>query len=739
MRIGYVIWSLGLGGAEQVVLRLASACARRGHAVTVFTLNDIGTFAGELTAQGIPVVSMRKRGPFDLLVVRRLARAFREHRLDVIHTHLWGANLWGRLAARRAGVPLIVATEHNVDTWKRAHHVLIDRFLAPRTDVLIAVSEQVRRFYEARGVGAGRWQVVYNGIGSAPEAPRTRGAAYQALGIGAEEPVVGLVGRLVASKAPNDFLAAVAEASRTVPALKALVIGDGPLRQAAEAQARRLGIGARVVFTGLRKDVPALLAGMDVLAFSSEREGLSIAMLEAMAAGVPVVATAVGGTPELIEDGVSGLLVPPRAPSALAQALARLLADRPAAGRISRAARERVAARFSLERMVAAHDALYHERPSRPSTVAYVIDHLGVGGAQRQLVELAKALRTQQAWRPVVIALSVQKTTLVDELSQAGVTVHLIEQRRTADPACLWRLIRVLRRERPAIVHTWLFTADCYGRIAAWLAGVTRTVCALRNTIDDMPPRQRLVNRWLTYGTSRVTVNADAIREGLIREGGVPARKIVTIHNGLTVRDAPGAAANGRHRAGLQMPPTARVVGMVARLSAQKDHRTFIEAAVTIAAARPDVYFLLIGDGALRQQIERLVDASGIGGRFRLLGERRDVWELWPQIDCCVLSTRYEGCSNVIMEAMAAGRPVVATDVGGNRELIVDGETGRLVPPGNAAALADAVLDILREPHRAATMGASGQARIRAGFTIEAAAAKTQALYRELLTGRRTA
>ena len=737
LKIGYLIWSLGLGGAEQVVIRLASALDRARFEPVIICLNEPGAFAPQATQAGIEVVAVRKRGPLDLGALVRLARLLRERRLQIVHTHLWGANFWGRVAARLAGVPVIVATEHNVDTWKRWHHFVLDRWLARRTTHLVAVSQQVKAFYEAHGVGRGRWRVVYNGIDSSLARPRGRRAAYQALGIGTTEPVVGWIGRLVPAKAPEVFLDAVARAAKTLPALKVLVVGDGPSRAAVEAHARRRGLEQSIRFTGVRQDVPELLAGMDALVFSSEREGLSMAMLEAMTSGVPVVATRVGGTPELIEDGVSGLLVEPGRPEELAGRLLELLQDRTRAEQIRQAARARVEREFSLRAMVEAHEALYatsHLSPltSCPVKVVHVIDHLGSGGAQRQLVELVRRLPRDQ-WEPIVISLSTDQTSLGEELARAGVSVHCIRQHGAVDVACLWALTRLLRALQPALVHTWLFTADTYGRIAARLAGVRHTVCAIRNAIEDLPGRQRAVNRWLTRWTDCVTINADAIREGLVRAAGVPDAKIRIIYNGIDVSQSGVAHANGFAGDGWQVPPGSPVVAMVARFSPQKDHRTFLEAAARVAAVMPEAHFVLIGDGPTRQHIEQWIGELRLGGRVCLLGERRDARALLARVDLPVLATHYEGCSNVIMEAMAAAKPVVATAVGGNPELVTSGQTGLLVPDRDAHALADAILALLRDPARAHAMGQAGRRRVEQRFTIERTVQETTALYAQLL------
>lgn len=739
-RIGYVIWSLGLGGAEQVVIRLAAECARRGREVRVYTLNAPGVFADRLQPLGIPVVSIGKRGPLDVGALVRLKRAFEEWRPDVVHTHLWGANLWGRVAARMARVPTIIVTEHNVDTWKRGMHLAVDRWLAPWATRLVAVSQQVREFYETRGVGRGRWHVIYNGIDPQPPTPQRRGQAFQALGIGSDEPVAGWVGRLVPAKAPEIFLEAAAIAMRELPALKVLIVGDGPLRREAEAHARRLGIGHRVVFAGLRHDVPELLQGMNALVFSSDREGFSMAMLEAMACGVPVIATRVGGTPELIESGVTGLLVPPRDPGALAQQMIALLNAPATAEAIRQASRARITQQFSLRAMVDAYDTLYRAGETGaeaagaalPTKIVYVIDHLGAGGAQRQLVELVRRLPRAQ-WDPVVVCLSRDHTALASELEDANVPVRVIGQHGVFDPACLWILTRLLQRERPAIVHTWLFTADTYGRLAARLANTGRVVCSIRNTVDDMPWHHRLVHRWLSGGTACVTVNAEAIRSRLVRDVGIPEQKVRTIYNGVEVRPPGFAAANGASRDAWHIPAQSALVAMIARLAPQKDHRTLLQAVRHLLDRGVPVCCLLVGDGPLRATIDEWVAEFGLREQVRLLGQREDIPQVLEQIDLCVLATHFEGCSNVIMEAMAAGKPVIATDVGGNAELVVDGETGLLVPPRDPEALAAACRKLLQDPETARMMGARGRQRIVERFSSARMVEQTLGLYAELL------
>ncbi|MDP3704015.1 MAG: glycosyltransferase, partial [Candidatus Omnitrophota bacterium] len=728
VRVMYVIWSLGLGGAEQVVIRLASGLDRGRFEPVICCLSDEGPFAEQARAAGITVVALGKRGRYDVTVLWKLIRLMRVRRVDVVHTHLWGANLWGRLAARLASVRTLVATEHNVDTWKPWYYFWLDRWLAGRTSALVAVSRQVREFYEAHGVvGRGGWQVIYNGVDADSACPRQRDGLYKALGIGRYEPVVGWVGRFVPAKAPTVFLEAIARASREIPSIKAVVVGDGPLRRDVEAQVRRLGLQRRVILTGVRQDMPELFAGMDALAVSSEREGCSMAMLEAMAHSVPVVATRVGGTPELIESGVTGILVPPGQPDALAEPLVELLNNPTKANAIRRAARERVEQHFSLRRMIADHEALYQnqfaEPANRPTRICYIIDNLGRGGAQRQLVELVQAL-PKETYQVHVVSLSARKLAYAPTLRDAGIRLIEIPQSGAWSWGTFFRLVATLRRLRPDVVHTWLFTADLYGRVCAWLAGVPVIISAIRNTDPDKPRHYVAVDRLLRRVTDAFTVNAEAVKAVAVARERIEPGKLHTIYNGVDVeRFKPNGKAEGG----------APLIGIIGRLAPQKDHETFLRAAALVARQAPGAQFLIVGDGPSWHALQELVRALGLEPNVHFLPSRTQITEVLAALDVIVVSSRYEGCCNVILEAMAMAKPIIATAVGGNPELIVPGATGWLVPPGDPPSLARAVGEALRQPQRAKLMGYWARKRAETHFSLPRMVEQTTALYRSLL------
>ena len=362
MRIGYVIWSLELGGAEQVVMRLAAGMKARGHEVAIFTLNAPGVYAPEMEAQGIPVVPMHKQGAYDIAVIGRLAKAIRQRRCDVVHTHLWGAGLWGRLAARLAGVPVILAHEHGMQPWRGTGHFLADRLLMSVTDRVLFASEQVREDYLARtGAKSGRCLVLPNGVECAPWT-ETRAEVRAALGWAPQERIVLSVGRLSPEKGYVDLLQAFTIVSRRLPGVRLVLVGDGEQADALRGLGAQLGLNSQIVFAGRRTDVRRWLAGADVYVQPSRREGLPLAVLEAMAAGLPVVVTRVGDLEQLTREGTLGRLVSAERPQELAEALIGVLEHVDAQRPMTEAARAMVEKFYSFGRMVQTVEDLYQEQ-----------------------------------------------------------------------------------------------------------------------------------------------------------------------------------------------------------------------------------------------------------------------------------------------------------------------------------------------------------------------------------------
>ena len=308
--------------------------------------------------------------PRDVVALAKLTALVRRIRPHVVHTHTAKAGFLGRLAARAAGVPVVVHTYHGhvlsgyYGRIRTTGLRMMERGLALLSDRLIAVSDRVRDDLIAFGVApAERFTVVPLGLDLDPmfTAGTHRGALRRELGLDPDTPLIGIVGRLFSIKNHALFLDAAARVRATRPGTRCVVVGDGRLRGELEERARRPDLVDHVIFTGWRHDLPRFYADLDVLVVSSRNEGTPVSAIEAMAAGCAVVATRVGGVPDLIDDGRTGTLVAPDDPAALAAAIGRVLDDPTRAERMRRAARVDVEKRFLASRLVNDLQDLYLE------------------------------------------------------------------------------------------------------------------------------------------------------------------------------------------------------------------------------------------------------------------------------------------------------------------------------------------------------------------------------------------
>ena len=362
----HVVDSLEPGGLERVVTDLACAQRRHGHHVVVFSIKQTEGFRVELEAAGIPVVIGDKQRPFDLRVLRRLRAAAAQQQTDVVHAHNFMPNYYSAaalLGMRHA--PVLVGSCHDMGTRLENRKLRwIYGWALRRTQRVAMVGQQVLDRYMASGlVSADRAQKVLNGIPVdrfAPSAER-RMQARQRLGLPPHALVIGCVGRLVALKNHASLIQAMPELIRCHPDLQVVIVGYGPEHNALQRLAQTLGVGEHLHITGQRQDVADLLPGFDIFALPSRTEGLSIALLEACASGLPVVATRVGGNPEIIHHESTGLLVPSDDIPALTEALMRLLDSEEARRVLGAAARTWVSEHASIDATYLAHDCLYRQ------------------------------------------------------------------------------------------------------------------------------------------------------------------------------------------------------------------------------------------------------------------------------------------------------------------------------------------------------------------------------------------
>lgn len=360
-KIMHVIATLDQSGAEKQLTLLARALPAAGYDTLVCALTRGGPFVAPLEEAGVRVEVLHKRLKADPLTLVQLVRLMRQFRPQLVHTWMFTANTYGRLAARLAGVPHLVAGERCVDSWKADWQWQVDRFFLSRTDCLVFNSQAAAHFYHQKGIQGPATQVIPNGIALPDLGDRShvRATRRAQLGIAVDQPVVGFVGRLTPQKGLRDLLWAVDLLRQMAIAPTLVLVGDGPERESLQQWCRQLRLEDVVRFVGHQPKVAEdWLPIFDLFVLPSRFEGMSNSMLEAMAGGIPVVATQIPGMDEVIDDGVTGRLVPVGEPYELARTLHELLADPASRQRLAAQGMARVR-QFGVKSMVAAYLGLY--------------------------------------------------------------------------------------------------------------------------------------------------------------------------------------------------------------------------------------------------------------------------------------------------------------------------------------------------------------------------------------------
>lgn len=368
LKVMLLVPTLDQSGAEKQLTLLAGRLPCNEFDVHVVALTRGGPFAAELVQRGVRVTVIGKRWKFDPFALAKLRRLVIAEQPDILHTWLFAANAYGRLIVGRhmSPRPKVIVSERCVDVWKAGWQLWLDKKLIERTDRLIGNSRAVAEFYQSLGYSPERIDVIHNGIDVPEPTPFDRSALLAELEIPAGSPVIGFVGRMARQKRVDDLVFAMGLVAILRPDAHLLLIGDGPERDKLMKFARSLNVDHLIRFTGHRPDAAKLLRVMDVFWLASDFEGQSNSLMEAMAAGLPVIASDIPPNRELVVDGENGFLVKVGDRVAFQQFTDRLLADPHLARRLGDAGRERMRRDFNIDAMVAAHAKLYRDSVLQP-------------------------------------------------------------------------------------------------------------------------------------------------------------------------------------------------------------------------------------------------------------------------------------------------------------------------------------------------------------------------------------
>ncbi len=379
--------------------------------------------------------------------------------------------------------------------------------------------------------------------------------------------------------------------------------------------------------------------------------------------------------------------------------------------------------------------------------IAYLITSLDVGGSERQLVAWVRGL-PKEKYECHILCLS-GFGPLEEPARRAGAVLHDLKYPRKRAPGTIrgstlpqafaaWvRLVRLLRRLKPDILHTMIPACNVLGGAAGRVARVRAMVCtklALGHYRDQsriLAKLEDVIDPWFDL----IHCKSQAIIEDVLRREPIPREKLRLVYNGIDLKPLENLPSREQARRSLGLSADAFIVGTVANLIPYKGHADILEAAALLAEKFPQLEFLWVGrDDGIGTQLEIRAKELGLSHRIHYVGPRQDVPQLLPAMDALLSASHEEGFSNVILEGMAAGLPIVATRVGGNPEAVVDGETGVIVEPRNPASIARGIESLLANPERARQMGQMGRQRVVNCFSFEAMIRGLENLYAELLT-----
>ncbi len=724
LRVSFLFASRGIGGAERSMLRLMA----RAHPDTfacgvVVPARENRTLRA--AAESIPV-PYHALPPGDPLALHGLLRS---ERPDLVYLFGRFRTIPWAIVARLAGVRCVVAAERSAaNRWSDRLARRLDRHFVT---AYVANSEFAARNLRAIvGEEPPVW-VVPNGVADEPPSRRPAGAGAA--------PALLCVGNITANKGQGVLLEAVRLLQPSHPGIRATLVGrdftDGRFFQAARAR----GLGDTFTAVGFVDDVRPFLAQADLVVLPTlEREGMPTALLEAMRAGVAVIASRVGGVSEIVRDGTTGLLVLPGDAPGLAAAIDRLLVDDGLRRRLAEAARAYARERHDVSAMVEGHRAAFTSallrtggsgvaagRDRRPGSSTGVAHVTTVAGSLRHLLLGQLCTLRDHGYEVTGVSSPGPDASALASRGIGHVAVPMTRRLTPlADVRSLLRLYQVMRRGRFTIVHTHTPKPGLLAQLAARLARVPVVVNTIHGFYfhDRMPPAarqfyvalERLAGRCSDLILSQNEEDvATALRERIVTPG-----RIRHLGNGIDLQrfdpQRLDAQARGRTRASLGMSAQAPVVGFVGRLVAEKGVRELLEAARIVRRSHPGVRFLFVGhtdqEKADRISPEAARELDG-EGTCVFAGFREDMPELYRAMDVFVLPSHREGFPRAPMEASAMKVPCVVTDVRGCRQTVRHRENGLLVPVGEPRALAEAICGLLDDRGLARRLGEQGRRR----------------------------
>lgn len=695
-----------MGGAERQIYELAKALDKDKFNITIASLECVGQAPRHLIEEiGCRFVDFRVKRIYGLsgfIQGIRFWRFLRRKRTHILQTYHFSSDIWGAFWAHMAGVPVIISNRRDMGFWRTRRHVAVYKWVNPYAHKIVAVSESIKRLVMAEeGVPEEKIEVISNGI-HLPEngSPPIKNLTRNDIGAKEDDLVIMHVANLTPVKGHAHLLQAMARVLPEYPKAKLVLVGEGPLRGQLTELVKRLGLTDHVVFLGKREDARQLLNMADVCVLPSLSEGMSNAILEYMAAGKPVVATHVGGNPELVDDGRTGILVDKENSEQLAEALKSLVNTPRKRVEMGKNGYEKAKKKFTMSAMVSAYTDLFmNMTQKRNKRVLHLVSSNGLYGAERVILNLAQ----DEGTLSYVGALCNKHNPhleIIDEAKKMGIKTAVFDSRGRIDLKTIFKIKEFLRDNQIDILHTHNYKSDIVG-FGAVLLGKSKWV-ATNHVWHGLDRKLRFYERidaFVLRFAARVVAVSGEIKEDLVAQN-IPGEKVQVIDNGIDINRFSRRESVEKLKEGLGIHKDDVVVTIVGRLSPEKGHKTFLKAAQDVLAKKKNTKFLIVGDGPIREELYAEAIRLNLNGCVIFAGIREDMPEIYAISDLMVNASSIEGLPMTILEAMAAKVALIVTPVGAVPEVIKHGVNGVIFPTEDAQGLSREICSLIDEPSR---------------------------------------
>ena len=741
-----------------MLLSLLAHADRSRFEFIVASLFGEGPLNEQVKSLGVRYYNLKLKNP--LLFPFRLYRLMNREQVVIVQIYGITADTVIRPLAKLFGAKVLISSIRSAGGPGKRIRSYLSQLVSSQVDLWISNSVAGKNDTIAkREAPKDKIVVIPNGI-DISAFRRVQAKELESLrvrfGIHANTFVVLTVANLRPMKRHQDILQAIPLLrERGITNLQFCFVGADRSNGRIRDLAQELGVLDQVVFAGFQDDLVPFYSIADLFLLPSEWEGLPGSIMEAMAFGLPIVASNVGGIPELIQDNQEGLLIPAKSPPAIAQAVAELHANASERQRLGGNAKKRLVDKFRLETMIDNLQRTYTwalegaKKPNkrRPTRILRVIARLNIGGPAIQAVCLTAELNSGDYRTMLAVGVVGKNEGDMSYLAeQQGVEPVVIQEMGREihwwdDLIALKRLVKIIRNYKPDIVHTHTAKAGTLGRLAAVITKVPIRVHTFHGHVFDgyfSPRTTRFfirIERLLAHYTHRIIAISQSQKKDLSARYHIAfPKRFSVVPLGLDLDRLLCLSSNGaKGDSAFNLNPDDLVVSIIGRLVPIKNHQLFLSSArLLVQQFGANVRFLVVGDGELRSTLEQQTVQLGLSDHVHFVGWQADVTKVYQASDIVVLTSLNEGTPVSIIEAMAAAKPVVATAVGGVADVVANGNTGFIVPSNDVQALTDKILILLKNENLRYQFGQRARKQVAFQFSTKRLVRDMDSLYQEL-------